>query len=70
MHLDNWISPWPFFVFNKYMDWLQQIPVFIIMAQQPPENPSSIGPKIYLEVDPEDGDENLEIDVFLALGHA
>ncbi|KAK1369318.1 hypothetical protein POM88_035410 [Heracleum sosnowskyi] len=58
-----WIfSPWPNYVFATFVNWLQHIPVFIIMAQQQP-------PAAYFEIDDhEDNDDNLEINVIF--GHA
>lgn len=64
-----WISPFPSYVFDKIMNWLQQLPVFIFyMAQQPP-NDLQAPIHQYFEVDhEEDDDENIEINVIF--GHA
>lgn len=63
-----WISPLPDRVFNKIVHWLQQIPVFIIMAQQQPDNLQAPVYQ-YFEVDhDQENDENIEINVIF--GHA
>lgn len=64
-----WISPFPGYVFDKIMNWLQQLPVFIFyMAQQPP-NDLQAPIHQYFEVNhEEDDDENIEINVIF--GHA
>lgn len=52
-----WISPFPRRVFDKIRDWLQQFPVFIITAQQ---QPNDLQAPAYRYSDDE---ENIEINV-------
>ncbi|KAK1374894.1 hypothetical protein POM88_031087 [Heracleum sosnowskyi] len=65
-----WISPFPSHVFEKIMNWLQQIrPIFIVMAQQHDHNDLQAPVHQYFEIDDdEDDDENFEINVIF--GHA
>lgn len=63
-----WISPLPDRVFKKIINWLQQIPVFIIRAQQQPDDLQAPVYQ-YFEVDhDQENDENIEINVIF--GHA
>ncbi|KAK1374895.1 hypothetical protein POM88_031088 [Heracleum sosnowskyi] len=64
-----WISPFPSHVFEKIMNWLQQIPVFIITTTQLQSDDLQAPVYQYFEVDhDQENDENIEINVIF--GHA